>query len=155
MEKFWTILIGTVVSGIGFFSPVIGMVYLMIALVLFDTITAIIRDIKNKHISGFLNNLKLIKSAKLRRSGLKLVFYVIFLLLIYATEITIFTQSFYITNVLCFIFAFTEIKSIAENIDICLSTDMFTTAVKKIRKLFENKTAKIMSAEEKIKEENI
>ena len=56
------------------------------------------------------------------------MFYVIFLLLIYATELTIFNKTFYITNVLCFIFAFTEIKSIAENIDMCLGTDMFTTA---------------------------
>lgn len=149
MEKIGLWILGLLTGGLSFFAPIEGMVYLMTALVCFDTITAIIRTIKAKNIKGFRNNARLIQSAKLRRSGLKLVFYIIFLMLIYATELVIIGKSFYIHNLLAFIFAFTEIKSIAENVDICLGTDMFTSSVKRIRKIFEDKTAKMMSTEDK------
>ena len=85
---------------------------------------------------------------------IKAVFYCAFIGLTYAIEISVFGRSFFITNIIALLFFMTEIYSIAENLDFCFGNNIFVTAVKKMRKLFETKTAKIFTEESRNNEEN-
>lgn len=151
-----SIAVGIIGGIFSYFTPIFPMLCLLLSAITLDTITAIIRDMRNIKIppkSSFFNIILLkcraVKSNRLRRTGLKAVFYSFFLMLMFAAEIIIITKFIYIANFITFIFFFAEIKSIAENIDLTLGTDIFTSTVRKIRKIFENKVAKAISEEEK------
>jgi hypothetical protein len=151
-----SVVVGIVGAIISYFTPLFPMICLLLAAITLDTVTAIIRDIRSASIDPklssfgkFMMRCRVIKSNRLRRTGLKAVFYTLFLMLMYAAEMIIITKFVYISNFITFIFFFAEIKSIAENIDLALGTDIFTSTVQKIRKIFENKVAKAISDEEK------
>jgi len=130
-----------------FFAPIFLLFYVMIALVIFDFITkisAILKKYKGKNIVTKLLN---VKSYLMKFTPIKAVFYCSFIGLTYAIEISVFGKSLFITNIIALLFFMTEIYSIAENLDFCFGNNIFVTAVKRIRKLFESKTAKIFTEE--------
>lgn len=147
-EDFNIWMIGLLAGLITFFSPIATILYVIIFASGLDLFTAIIRDFKkNNNIKGFFCKLRLIKSYKLRRTVIKIVLYTLFTMLIYAIEYVSFGQSVYITNLIAFLLLFAEAASIAENIDICLGSSLFTTIVKKVRKIMEDKIINKISEE--------
>ena len=138
------------VTGLGativaFFSPVFLLIYIMIALVTFDFITKISGIIKKEKGKALRYKLYKIKSYLAKFTPIKALFYSIFILLVYAIEIGVFGQSVYIANIFALMFYMVELYSIAENLDFCFGSNIFITAIKKVRKLFENKVASVIS----------
>lgn len=140
MDKFEQIWIFTLLSGIlTFFSPISLIIHTIIIAVIVDCLTAIIRDFKNHpEIKGLLK-MKLIRSNKLRKTILKLIFYTLFTMIIYLSEMAIFEQCLKITNFVGFLIIFSELVSIAENLDLITESNKFTAIITKVRKLFEDK----------------
>lgn len=137
---------------LAFFAPIALILHVTIAVILLDCVTAIFKAIKIakeqdicKDLSPwkkFICKLKVIKSNKLRRTALKLFFYVMTIMLVYAAEIALFGISVYITNFAAFIIIFSELISIAENCDKSLGTTLFTKLITQVRKMFEASVTK-------------
>ena len=138
-------LTGVGAAIIAFFSPIMLLVYIMIALVLFDFITKVSAIIKKAKGLPLKQKLYKIKSYLAKFTPIKALFYSIFIFLVYGIEIAVFGQSMYITNAFALMFYMVELYSIAENLDFCFGSNIFVTAIKKIRKIFENKVASVIS----------
>lgn len=143
-SKFGLWLSGIASALLAFFAPISIIFHVIIAVVILDCVTAIIRtwirtEVQNKGLKKLINKIKLVKSHKLRRTILKLFFYLLIVALIYAAEIAIFGTSFYITNFGGFLIIFAELISICENIDLALGTTRFVGIINQVRKLFESK----------------
>ncbi|NCD07538.1 MAG: hypothetical protein EOL97_15630 [Spirochaetia bacterium] len=146
MNEKWTVGLTAVGSSlIAFFSPVFILVYIMIALVLFDFITKVSAIIKKEKGKSLRQKCYKIKSYLAKFTPIKALFYSIFILLVYAIEIGVFGQSVYIANIFALMFYMVELYSIAENLDFCFGSNIFVTAIKKVRKLFENRVANVIS----------
>lgn len=140
VNKFLSSFAGLATILCAFFAPIQTILYVIIVCVFFDLITAIIRAIKkSKEIKGICNRIKIIKSNKLRRTGIKLFFYIGLVMLVYGAEIALFGRSLFITNTIAGIFIFVELVSVCENADIILETNLFTRTIKKIRTMFERR----------------
>lgn len=143
-QRLGTWFVGIFSVLIGFFSPIQLLLYAIVTVVLVDTITALLRDWSKIYRKKFPYGRRIIlyfqciKSSGLRRTVLKLFLYCIGLMGFYLAEVSIFTVTIYISNMIGAIILMTELKSICENIDIVLGTDIFTTMFK----LFRNKTLK-------------
>jgi len=143
-QRLGTWFVGIFSVLVGFFSPIQLLLYAIVTTVLIDTITALLRDwskIYRKKIPYWRRMLlyfQCIKSSGLRRTVLKLFLYCIGLMGFYLAEISIFSTTVYISNMIGAIILMTELKSICENIDIVLDTDIFTS----IFKIFRNMTLK-------------
>lgn len=144
-EQFNSSFLGIFSAILAFFSPISIIVHALIFIILLDCITAIFKAWKDyKPISSnwfrkFLEYITVIKSRKLKKTVLKFFFYILFIMAIYLAEIAIFARCLYITNFAAFILIFSELISVAENLDILLVTNKFTSLIKRIRKMFENK----------------
>ena len=140
--------LGVISALLAFFAPIHTILIVIAAFVTVDCLTAIMRAIKKtkdeeycKELSGwkkFICKVKVIKSSKLRRTALKMFLYLMIPMLVFAAELALFGKSIYVTNVAAFWLIFAEFLSIAENCDFALGTTLFTTIVKKIRKMFED-----------------
>jgi hypothetical protein len=130
---------------VAFFSNILLLIYVMIALVIFDFITKIMAILRNTKDKTIKQKLYKIKSYLAKFTPLKAFFYSLFIMLIYAMEIAIFKKSIYITNLLALLFYMTEIYSIAENLDFCFGNNIFVSSIKKIRKIFESKVTKVIT----------
>jgi len=139
-QKFWTWIIGIYSIAIGFFSPLQLLLYAIITTVLLDTFTAILKEwvqiykLKTTYIKRIRLYFHCIKSSGIRRTFLKLTLYCLGLMSFYLAEVSIFTTSVYISNLIGALILFTELKSICENVDIALGTDIFTKFLKIFRK---------------------
>lgn len=146
MSEKWAVgLAGVGSTLIAFFSPVLLLVYIMIALVTFDFITKISAILKKAKGSSLKQKCYKIKSYLAKFTPIKALFYSIFILLVYLIEVGVFGQSVYIANAFALMFYMVELYSIAENLDFCFGQNVFVNAVKKIRKLFESKVASVIS----------
>lgn len=147
---------------VAFFSPILLMLYVIMASVLLDWITAIIQSMEAYKVDEtkpykLWQRRKAIRSRGLRKTALKLILYVLFIGLIYSTEIAIFNTSVYITNFTAFVIVFSELISIAENLDKLMNTHKFTFLIVRIRKLFEKRLMQEMQGtdiEEEVKGTN-
>ncbi len=141
-----------------FFSPLAVIIYVIIAVVIIDCFVAIIKAIAtyevdySKRFKAWQKR-KAINPDGLRRTALKLVLNVIFISLVYGAEIAIFSRSIYITNFTAFVIIFSELMSIASNLDLVMKTNRFRPLIIKIRKMFETKIMKQIGIDE-IEEEN-
>lgn len=129
---------------VAFFSPILLIMYVIIASVILDCLTAVIQSMDAYKVDKtkpykLWQRRKAIRSRGLRRTALKLILYVLFIGLIYSTEIAIFNTSVYITNFTAFVIVFSELISIAENLDKLMNTHKFTFLIVRIRKLFEKR----------------
>lgn len=141
-------LLGGLSALLAFFAPIHTILLVIAAFVTADCLTAILKAIKKekneqycKELTGwqrFKCKIKTIKSSKLRRTALKMFLYLMIPMLIFSAEIALFKQSIYATNVAAFWLIFAEFLSIAENCDFALGTTLFTSIVKKVRKMFED-----------------
>ena len=142
-------ILGSLLAILSFFSPIALILYTIIFVILLDCFTAIIKAIKEKFDNELCKNyswfkkiickLRIIKSSKLRRTILKMFFYLLFIMAVYGAEIAIFGMSVFITNFAAFLIIFAELMSVCENMDKSLGTTLFTNLVKTVRKQFENK----------------
>ena len=146
MNEKWAVGLTAVGSSlIAFFSPVFILVYIMIALVLFDFITKVSAIVKKEKGKSLKQKCYKIKSYLAKFTPIKALFYSIFIFLVYGIEMAVFGKSVYITNAFALMFYMVELYSIAENLDFCFGQNIFVNAVKKVRKLFENKVASVIS----------
>jgi hypothetical protein len=137
---------------LSFFAPISMIVHVIMFVIALDCITAIMKAWKiykpvNKGWRKLIERFTVIKSRGLKKTTLKFILYVLFIMAVYGTEIACFERSFYITNFAAFLIIFSELISIAENLDILLVTNKFTGIIKKIRKLFENKLVDKISSD--------
>ena len=142
-------ILGSLLALLSFFAPIALILYIIIFVILLDCFTAIIKAIEEKFDNELCKNyswfkkiickLRIIKSSKLRRTILKMFFYLLFVMAVYGAEIAIFGVSVYITNFAAFLIIFAELVSICENMDKSLGTTLFTGVIQTIRKQFENK----------------
>lgn len=144
---------------VAFFSPILLMLYVIMASVLLDCITAIIQSMEAYKVNEtkpykLWQRRKAIRSRGLRKTALKLILYVLFIGLIYSTEIAIFNTSVYITNFVAFVIVFSELISIAENLDRLMHTHKFTPLVVKLRKFFEKRLMQEMQVTDTDEEVN-
>lgn len=145
--------IGLVISGVlAFFSPILSLVYIIIACVVFDLITAIGRDItkytKRNPKSGFFNSLRVIRSHKIRRTALKFFFYILFIALIFGVEFCFFgAGTILLPKIAAGMVVFGELVSITANLDIIMGTTLFTKILTRIRKVFESRIEKNITDE--------
>lgn len=144
-ENLGTVLAGCGTAILSFFAPLMVIVYVLIFVICLDLLTAIIKALINfqptalKGWLKFIQRFTIINSRGFLRSSLKLCLYILFVMGIYSAEMAIFDRSIYITNFAAFFLIFGELISIAENLDICLKTNLFTSLIKKVRKMFEKK----------------
>lgn len=147
---------------VAFFSPILLILYVIMASVLLDCITAIIKSMEAYKVDEtkpykLWQRRKAIRSRGLRKTALKLILYVLFIGLIYSTEIAIFNTSVYITNFVAFVIVFSELISIAENLDRLMHAHKFTPLIVKLRKLFEKRLMQEMQVtgiDEEVNEAN-
>lgn len=141
-------LIAIIIIVGSFFSPITLFLIVITGLVILDLITAIGKAIhlyqKEKIVKESLYNkvisyVKQISSRKLRRTVIKLFFYVMFVSAIYAFEIAIFSASIYLVNIAAGLLMITELVSIAENMSIVTGNNVFTNIISRCRKIFESK----------------
>lgn len=147
------VAVGTVVGSalLSFFSPIAMIVHVIMFVIVLDCLTAIIKawkEFKPKQVGWrmLIERFTVIKSRGLKKTTLKFFLYVLFIMAVYGTEIACFGRSFYITNFAAFLIIFSELVSVAENLDIIMVTNKFTGIIKKLRKLFENKLVDKISA---------
>jgi len=129
---------------LAFFAPITLIVHIIVFVVVLDCFTAIIKqwvgyNYKHKGFRRCFERWSIIRSRGLKRTVLKLILYVLFIMAIYGAEIAVFNSSVYITNFVAFLIIFTELVSIAENIDLTFKTTKFTALIRRVRKLFEDK----------------
>lgn len=127
-----------------FFAPIALIVYMIVFVVVLDCVVAILRqwaghNYRHRGIWRFFEKLAIIRSRGLKRMVLKLILYILFIMSVYGSEIAVFNTSVHITNFTAFLIIFTELVSIAENIDLMFKTTKFTVLIRKVRKLFEDK----------------
>ena len=149
---------------VGFFAQIEIILYVLGFLIIFDNITAILRDIRKLKDEMFwkdttwLQRAKLkfdaIKSGKIRKTGLKLSLYLIFVMVVYAVEVACVGRGIYIANFAAAILMFSELKSIAENIDIILDKDIFTSLIAKVKKKMIDSIHRNISDEDNSDEDN-
>lgn len=141
----WGILSGI----IAFYIPISLMIHVILITLILDTITAVLRDMsKLKRGCGILTRLRIIKSNKLRKTAIKLIFFTLIIMVVYAAEIAVFGVSLYITNFMAFLIIFSELTSIAENCDIMAGTNKFSSIIDTVRKLFEKKVSDVIDRDE-------
>lgn len=139
----------TISTIFAFFAPIAPLLLTIAIFVVADLVTAIMRDIKKvkneeycKELSGwkkFCCKVKIIKSNKIKRTGLKAFAYMAMVGLTYLLEIQLFGMSIYIHNlVVAAPLLIAELVSICENFDYTLGGNVFTNIVKKVRKAFED-----------------
>ena len=143
---------------VSFFADLHVILYVLFFLILLDNMTAILRDIRKLKDTEFWTDcnwfqrfrlrIQTIRSNKLRKTGLKLVLYILFVMAVYSVEKACVGYHIYLSNLAAMIFMFSEMKSIAENIDIVLDTDIFTSVLKKIRKKAESNIEKQIGDDE-------
>ena len=113
---------------IAFVSPLANMYHLMFFAVLVDMITGIWAAVKRKD---------LITSAKMKMTIYKMFIYMITLTLVYAFEKVVFAgMAVPVSNLWLGIIVLNEIKSVTENSDVILGTNVFTGAYRSIKKIF-------------------
>jgi hypothetical protein len=147
------VAVGTAVGSalLSFFSPIAMIVHVIMFVVALDCLTAIIKawkQFKPRQVGWhrLIERFTVIKSRGLKKTTLKFFLYVLFVMAVYGTEIACFGCSLYITNFAAFLIIFSELVSIAENLDIIMVTNKFTGIIKRLRKLFENKLVDRISA---------
>lgn len=139
---------------LSFFAPISLIIHVITFVILLDCFTAIMKTWKQyKPVSKnwfykLIEYFRVVRSRKLKKTVLKFFLYLLFIMAIYAAEIAIFNQCLYITNFAAFVIIFSELVSVAENLDILLVTNKFTTLIKRIRKIFEKKIIDQISSDE-------
>lgn len=136
---------------LSFFSPIAMIVHVIMFVIALDCLTAIIKawkEFKPKQVGWrrLVERFTVIKSRGLKKTTLKFFLYVLFTMAVFGTEMACFGRSFYITNFAAFLIIFSELVSVAENLDIIMVTNKFTGIIKRLRKLFENKLVDRISA---------
>ena len=152
-NQFTVTLLGVLSALAAFFSPILLILIVITAVVILDWVTAVAKAIKDyskkketKVLFKGMSRLKrtwykykVVSSSKVRRTFFKLVFYLLFTMAIFASEIAIFGQSIFAVNVCAGVLIFVELVSISENLDHFTGTTTFSKIIKKVRKYFEKK----------------
>ncbi len=141
-EQFDKFINGTILfllSGVTFISPIHTLLLLIIPSVMFDLFTGYLSSLKTNNIKGFRNTIRHFSSNKATKSVVKMILYLMFTIFIFIFEYALIGNSVYIVKMSTFLIVFIELKSICENMDILTGRDVFTTLLRKIRKIFETK----------------
>lgn len=147
--------IGLILTGVlVFFEPIMGLVWIIIACIGFDLITAIARDIKiakdkakaKKEDITIDKKARVIRSHKIKRSALKFIFYIIFIGLIFGIEFCFFSGgTILLPKIAAGMIVFGELVSITANLDIVMGTTLFTRILNRIRKIFQTKVESVIT----------
>lgn len=131
-DKFGVWILGILIVMYGFFSPILLLIYTIVSVVIFDNVTAILREWSLLDTKGYtiwekiMRYFRCVQSSGIRKTILKLVLYCLSVMLFYLVEISIFSVSLYIHKLIGAMILLTELKSISENMDIALKTNTFT-----------------------------
>lgn len=149
-ETMKQILVTLLMTIIGFITPILPLMYVVSALVIFDLITAILRSWKqNPQCMGFWKKLQVIKSNKLRKTAIKFFCYNMFIGIVFAVDMVLFGGTLQFAKIAMALISLGELYSIAENLDIITGDNVFMRIFKAIKKPIVGWLDKIIGSEEK------
>lgn len=132
-----------------FITPIKGILVLIFFAVLIDLLFGFSASVKKNKVNGVWKILCHFQSGKLKKSIVKVFFYLIFTMFIFMMEFVLLGDSLYITKLGTAMVVLTELKSICESMDIITGKDVFTTLFRKIKNVFVNKISEKISDNEK------
>lgn len=120
---------------LAYLAPVKGLIHSVVFVVVIDMITGIWKATAIKN--GFVAKWKSIKSSKLKTTVNKLILYCLLIILLFVVEKSIIgNDSRYLAKLGASIIFWVELKSVTENMDVILGTNIFTSIYKKAKELF-------------------
>ena len=153
-DKLFTAILGLWSAFMAFIAPIGMLLTLICVVIVFDLVTGYISSVMKSKIKSVFGALRHFNSYKGTKSIVKMMFYLIFTIVVYIAESALIGfDSIYMTKFSTFMIVFVELKSICENLDIITGRDVFTSIFVKLRKAFENKvTNQITDTDAKKKE---
>ena len=125
----------TLIGLLTIFTPIYGLLFLVIIVTTTDMVTAIHRDwIKNKDLKGFWKKIRIVKSSKLRRTFTKTSYYLLTILLLYAIPLVCFDAeiiSLWVAKLATFSLVAHEMFSIGENIGLITGDNIISKVIRK------------------------
>lgn len=118
---------------VAFCAPFLTLIHTLIFIVIIDIITSLIVQMRMK--KGFTKKVKVIESRKLRKSAIKLAFYILFMVSIFAVSEAILPGSMlgvWVMKLVFFSFASVELVSISANLNNLTGETIFTKTIKKV-----------------------
>ena len=126
-----------------FILPIQSILFLIFMACILDLLFGFIASVKENNIKGIWKGFCHFNSGKAKKTIIKILFYLIFVMFIFLMECVLISKgSLYFTKTGTALIVITELKSICESMDIITNKDIFTTLFKRIRNLFINKVSK-------------
>ncbi|MCK9417228.1 phage holin family protein [Candidatus Dojkabacteria bacterium] len=141
---------------LGFFVFIIQPIWVLLALIfmicVIDMITALMKDYKNNKIVGFWKKIKEIKSRKMRRTSIKILFYWIIITLFYSiVKICIVHDetAIWAARIATLLMSVHELYSIGENMSGVTSNNIFNKIIRGTVKKLNEKINNMIECDEK------